>query len=329
MAEYPAPPGGALVRRQCDNCGSPVDDEEFCPRCGAWVDSLRPTSPLPDETAPAADLPVEEFSLGEPPAYAEEGPRSWTSRPDVECSSCAALNPATNRHCEACGARLAQGALPVAPRPAVQATAGVRAAIATGVVLFVVVIVAVLFNIFTGGSPTETTLAPTETTAATSQTVQIDILDVNCTVPGIAGFDCSNLIDGGTGEYQITWDDVPAGETVSIGLVFAEPTVVKSLEWENLAEGDRFYQNYRASSITVQGGPAAPAIPIQLEDRPGAQVHLYATQATLEMTITITNTYLPQERNGEMFTELAVGEIRAYGYPSQAVATPGTATTAG
>lgn len=316
MAQYPPPPGGALAQRTCDNCGNVISDEEFCPHCGAWIDPLR--EPLPDE----------EFSLGEPPPIEEPPPTTWASPAEVMCPSCSALNPASNRHCEACGARLSQGALPVAPRPTVQATAGVRAAIATGVVLFVVVIGAVLFNIFTGDATTSTTLAATETTLATPETVQIDVLAANCTVPGLAGLACSNLIDGSAGgEYQITWDEIPAEQPVTITLVFAEPTVVKSIEWENLAESDRYYQNYRASSIAVQAGPGAPAIPIQLDDRPGAQVHLYATQPTLEMTITVTDTYLPQERNGQVFTELAVADIRAYGYPAQAAATTTPSTT--
>lgn len=312
-----------MAQRVCESCGSPVEDEEFCPECGAWIDPLRSGRAPGDE---------EEFSLGEPPAFdrfeTSDVPPSPGPRPDVRCASCSALNPATNRHCEACGARLAQGALPVAPRPAVQATAGVRAAIATGAVLFVVVIVAVLFNIFTGESTTDTTLATTDTTAPTPETVQVDVLDARCSVTGISGFGCGNLVDGTDSEYQITWDDVPAGEPVTVSLVFVEPTVVKSIEWQNLPEGDRFYQNYRASSVSVQAGPSAPAIPIQLDDRPGAQVHLYATQPTLELTITITNTYLPQERNGQIFTELAVGEIRVFGYPSSATTTPPT-TTAG
>lgn len=309
-----------MAERVCESCGSPVDDEEFCPRCGAWIDPLR-------SEPPTREPEMEEFSLGEPPAFAdaEPVPPGPGPRPDIRCPSCSALNPPTNRHCEACGARLAQGPLPVAPRPSVQATAGVRAAIATGVVLFVVVIVAVLFNIFTGDSPTPTTLATTNETVAAPETVEVDILDARCSVQGISGFGCGNLVDGTEAEYQITWGEVPAGEPVSITLVFAEPTVVRSIDWENLPESDRFYQNYRASSVAVQAGPSAPAIPIQLDDRPGSQVHLYATQPTLELTITVTDAYLPEERSGQIFTELAVREIRVFGYPSSATTTPGSA----
>src|SRR5688572_33503555 len=91
------------------------------------------------EDEPGYEEDYERFDLGSPP------PPSY--RDPVICLSCGAQNAPTNRHCEECGARLSQGPLPAAPRPAVQATAGVRAVIAIGGLLLGVIVIALLFQI--------------------------------------------------------------------------------------------------------------------------------------------------------------------------------------
>ena len=98
-----------------------------------------------------------------------------------------------------------------APRPAVQATAGVRAALAISALIFGVIVVALLFNVFNGdpsasGSST-TTPAATSTTIA--ELAPIDVLDAECSQEGLGSFVCENLIDGTEGEYQFDYDAVP------------------------------------------------------------------------------------------------------------------------
>ena len=138
----PTTRGGDLARHVCDNCGSVVgEDQQFCPECGAWID---PTEPGIDEE----NGDFEEFSLsGEPPVDEPQAPARFP-RSEVQCPSCGSPNPTTNRHCEECGARLSQGPLPVAPRPSVQATAGVRAVLAIAGLLTVVVIIAPCYRIY-------------------------------------------------------------------------------------------------------------------------------------------------------------------------------------
>ena len=88
-----------------------------------------------------------EFSLsGEPPIEVPQAPARFP-RNEIQCPSCGSPNPTTNRHCEECGARLSQGPLPVAPRPAVQATAGVRAVLAIAGLLTTVVIIAIVAGV--------------------------------------------------------------------------------------------------------------------------------------------------------------------------------------
>lgn len=317
-----------MTRHVCDNCGAAVADEQFCPNCGAWIDPLKHGH----ETGETAGGD-EEFSLDEPPPPGEEEPAPAiplrVPRNEIVCPSCGSSNPASNRHCEECGARLMQGALPVAPRPAVQATAGVRAAMAIAGLLLGVVVIAVLFNIVAGDDePTGTTSAATTTTTTIAvQPEPIDILSVNCEVSGIAGFECRNLIDAGDLEYQINWEALGDDENVTIELIFAEPMVITGFEWINLPEGDRFFQNYRARGISVSdGAPNAVPLPLTLDDTPGSQFKEYASLRTLKLEITIDTAYLPQERSGQIFTELAIKGIRVIGYPAP-TSDPTTTTT--
>lgn len=315
-----------MARHICGNCGSAVSDEEqFCPSCGAWID---PTSDTVDDDGDD----YEEFTLEAAPPPSAHRPPLQVASQTVACPSCGAANPDTNRHCEECGARLSQGALPVAPRPAVQATAGVRAAMAISALLFGVVIIAVLYNIFTGDS-TPPDDGGSSTTLSTSTTVarvpeQIDILSADCSIEGLSGFECRNLLDPDR-EYQINWEALTEGDVVTIDLIFPEPMVVTGFIWENLpADSDRFYQNYRARSITLTTD-AVNSLPLahELDDEPGQQAVEYVSLRTLSLRIQINTAYLPEERGGRVFTELAIAGIEVVGYPAGDIASTTSTTT--
>lgn len=311
-----------MARHVCDNCGSVVSDEDqFCPNCGAWID---PTS----ETVENGDE-YEEFSLEDgPPPNDPLRPPVQVASQTVSCPSCGAANPDTNRHCEECGARLSQGALPVAPRPAVQATAGVRAAMAISGLLFGVVVIALLFNIFTGDDedPDDVAASTSSTTTTTIARVPepIDILSADCSISGLSGFECRNLIDSER-EYQINWEALGEDDVVTIDLIFPEPMVVTGFVWENLpADSERFFQNYRARGITISTDTTNP-LPDELDDEPGKQALEYVSMRTLSLRIQINTAYLPEERNGRVFTELAIAGIEVVGYPAGDLVTSTTA----
>lgn len=306
-----------MARHVCDNCGSVVgEDHQFCPECGSWID---PTEPGIDE--PGGDF--EEFSLsGEPPAPL---PPARFPRSDVQCPSCGSTNPTTNRHCEECGARLSQGPLPVAPRPSVQATAGVRAVLAIAGLLTVVVVIALIFNIFGNDTPevTATDLSSTTTTSPTPETRELNVLRADCTISGLASLGCDNLIDDGGGEYQFNYDEVAEGQDIVIKLILAERSVITGVVWSNLAPDDAgLRQNYRAKDITIDGG-AAPVL-FELADEGGAQPLQFSAVNTFEITIVVSDVYLPSPTEERVFSELAIQQIEVFGYPSAEVSTPAT-----
>lgn len=326
-----------MARHVCTNCGATVVDEEFCPTCGSWIDPLTTATPRKRDNDD-----YEEFDL-------EEGPppqRATTEREPLICPSCGAPNPATNRHCEECGARLRQGPLPTAPRPAVQATAGVRAVIALSALLGVVVLGALIINLVQGDDTTTTTTAAaangsttvTQPDEVVPEPDQIDVLVANCTPEGLGGdFACSNLIDGNEGEFQINWNELPETEKrVVIELTFAQPMVVERIDWNNITDDVRFRLNYRVKSVTIEAEGNPVPVGQELQNTPGLQSFQFAAIRANWIRITVQSVYAAEVVNEqEPFDELAIDDITVIGYPAPDTSGTGggtggtTTTTAG
>ncbi|MEX0698572.1 MAG: zinc ribbon domain-containing protein [Acidimicrobiia bacterium] len=311
-----------MARHVCTNCGATVVDEEFCPTCGSWVD------PLTADRGRKSDE-YEEFDL-------EDRPTPLLNRmgDPLICPSCGASNPPNNRHCEECGARLRQGPLPAAPRPAVQATAGVRAVVALSGLLGVVILAAFLINLFSDEDPASTTTVPGGSTTTTNDEPvvpgQIAILRATCVPAGLEGaFGCSNLIDESDAEFQLGWNDLPANEQiVTITLTFAQPMVVEKIIWTNIADDERFRRNYRAKSLIIEAEGNPVPHPQELRNEPGLQEFNFAVIRSNDITITILSVY-PAEVVGEFepFDELAINEITVVGYPALDTSTTPSQTT--
>jgi hypothetical protein len=327
-----------VVSHVCDQCGATVAaDEQFCPSCGSFIDPLKtaapppPSPPRPTRPRPAghvisvsSDGNYEEFTLEEPEPEPLVAPPSGGNRGggSVDCPSCGTSNPSTNLHCQNCGARLRQGPLPTAPRPAVQATAGVRAALAISGLLLIVILVALAFNIFSDNAAgsTTTTLDSTTTSSTTPMAnAPIPILSTVCDPPGLGSFSCSNLTSGDSSEYQVNWEELEQAESpLVIRLSFSQPMIVERIDWTNISDETRFLQNHRAMGITIDGDNQLVPFSTNLDDSPGTQIIRYAAINANYIEITVHSTYRSQVVGDRTFPEIAIDEIVVIGRPAAA-----------
>ena len=316
-----------MVPQTCDQCGASVAaDEQFCPECGSYFDPMGPPSSRAqgDVISVSSDGTYEEFSLGhEPPddvgAEVEAPP---TVSASDGCPSCGAGNPPSNRHCQECGARLSKAPLPTAPRPAVQTTAGVRAALAISGLLLVVVVSALVVRAIGGGGTTSTTTQATSTTKQTVQeVVQIEVIGAACSHEGIGSFACDNLTSGTDDEYQINWDEATDAENpITIKLTFRSPTTVNNIIWKGIEDPTRFKQNYRARGITMTAGDSIQEYSEELDDTPGIQDVRFAAIKTNWIEITVNSAYMAEIQDDNIYQDLAINEIEVWGYEAPASA---------
>jgi len=326
-------------------------DEQFCPSCGAFIDPMKTPRQRPrrssssdkvisinsDGTSRGSNGGYEEFALDEPPPPDPGTPPEQPAKSgngnggDVSCPSCGAVNPSSNRHCQECGARIRQGPLPTAPRPAVQATAGVRAALAISGLLLGVILIALFFNIFTGDDPPIADGSSTSTSSTLQQVLPdpapIEVLEENCDPEGIGGLICPNLTNGqfGSGnEYQVNWPEVE--DVVTITLSFREPMAITSIEWTNIDDATRFRQNFRASALQISAQDSVTPVTVELADEPGTQIANFSSLSTTRIVIEVVDVYLAEVLEDNSFDELAIDEIVVVGRPVVGTGNP-TATT--
>lgn len=320
-----------MASRKCEQCGATVaSDEQFCPNCGNFMDPLAPDHH--PHIISVSSSGFEEFDLSEPPPQAPIAAERAKARPGktTQCPSCGAMNPSNNRHCEECGARLSQAPLPTAPRPAVQTTAGVRAALAISGLLFGVVMIALLFNVFTGdGTPTSTTNpeGSTSSTQIIEANGPLPVIETTCSVEGIGTFSCNNLTSDTEGQYQVNWEELPEGEKITIRLTFGQPMVVQQIQWRGITDSVKFAQNYRARGLVITSSDGISDIPFELSDDPGLQTIPFAAIGANWIEIEIQSAYRAVVTEGNVFKEIAIDEITAIGRPQAQSTTTSSSTT--
>lgn len=308
-----------MSRQVCRNCGATViDDDQFCPTCGEF---------LAHEDEPGNTVEQFELSPVPPPPAVTAARRPGAA---IICPSCGTTNSPTNRHCEECGARLSQGPLPAAPRPAVQATAGVRAVVAIAGLLLGVVVIALIFRLFSDdANPTDTTTSATPT--STSLTVQepdvLNVLDATCSAEAVGSFICENLISSTDTEYQTNWADLQdAGETLTITIQFRQGVRISAILWTNLSDEVRFQQNFKARSLAVLADDSRTPQQFELQNTPGEQSLLFSSLFTNKLIIEVQSAYPAVLAEDNVWTELAIDEIQILGVPATGTA-PTDSTT--
>lgn len=232
---------------------------------------------------------------------------------DAICTSCGAHNPAHNRHCEQCGARLSQEALPVAPPPMVRATAGGRALGVLAAVVLLVALAALMFNILRGGGDvpdaTDSTTTPSSTAPPIVQEVFASAVDASSE---LTGFEAANLIDSNIDTY---WNDESArGKDAQLTFRFARPVALSEIEFLNLVDETKFKRNYRIQGYVIRVDDLEIEIAGRLEDTNERQLVKIASLETVELEILITSTY-PAQAVGDAppFDELALNAVRFFG----------------
>jgi hypothetical protein len=230
----------------------------------------------------------------------------------IPCPSCGTHNPPTNKHCEACGARISQIPLPVAPQPLLRTTAGARALMVLAGVILTVAVLALLVNLFRGGGPGEAvdTSTTTSTTQAPVDIVQLVPIRVDCSTE-LADFPCSALIDDNPDN---SWNAENGGIDATITFMFSPPVQITEVYIRNLPDEERFERNARVKGIEVVIDDLAQATITELADTNDPQSVQLRSLRTSSVQITVTSAYPGQSYQGrEPFRELAIQEIVFYG----------------
>lgn len=246
----------------------------------------------------------------EPPVPSAPPPALTDS--SVLCGACGTANHPSNRHCDACGARLVRSQMPVAPQPMLRTTAGARALIVLAGVVLAVALLALVFRMVGGEDvAAPTTTAPTQTTVGNVQALAP--LRVQCTSE-LDAFPCEALIDGNP---ETSWNATEGGIGTEITFLFQPPVQITEMWIDNLADEGRFLRNARINGIEVALDDRPQLHITNLADSQETQEVRLNSMRTSRVTITITSAYPGISYEGqEPFNELAVQSITFWGRPT-------------
>lgn len=232
----------------------------------------------------------------------------------IACPSCGTANDSHNVHCEACGARVSTGPLPVAPPPPGGSSPGVRALTVLAAVVLLAALAALIINLLDDDESGDAATT-SSTTLATVTTVAFEELiptSVSASSQLNDSFAASNLIDNDTDtEWQ---DQNQRGNGATISFTFAQPVRIVSIEVVNLPDDTRFKQNYRIKGYVIVVDDLSIELSGELEDSNEPQRIQVGTVGTTTLTLEVRTTY-PAQAVGDKppFTELALADIRFFG----------------
>jgi len=290
---------------------------------------------LDDEKIDSFDDLFEPFDLDEPPPPGEqaeappENPVDDT--PGVTCPSCGSPNPAHNRHCEYCGARISQGPLPVAPQPMLRTTAGARALMVLAGVILAVALIALLVNLFSG-SDGETAADTATDDTATSESIPLPAIEELVVADVVAsselpGFPASALVDT---DPLNSWNDTQEGGQPTLTFNFATPVQITQITVQNVTDEERFHRNYRIEAYEIEIDDLPTVTSGTLSDTNESQTITVPSVQTTQLTLKVITTYPAESWDGKIpFRELALQEVKFFGREADAATgeEPGTETT--
>lgn len=272
---------------------------------------------MADDNRFDVDELFEPFELDETPPETDEPPLPPAPML-VACPSCGTRNPTHNRHCESCGARIAQAPLPVAPPPMLRTTPGARALGVLAAVILVVALLALIVNLFRdSGSDPVATSEPTGTSSVTTSTVpplaieQLTPIGVTAS-SALPGFPAEALIDT---DADNSWNDESLrGVDAQLQFTFAQPMQISQIVIQNIADEERFLRNYRIENleITIDDLPTPKLVTLDNNNEP--QTVEIASVRTTVVTFSVRSTY-PAESFNDLppYRELALQEVKFYG----------------
>jgi len=233
----------------------------------------------------------------------------------VNCPSCGASNPSYNHHCERCGSRLNTDPMPIAPAPAARTSAGGRALGVLAAVVLVVILVALMVNIFRSGDGE--VAGPETSSSSTSTTLPVIVGEIVPTSVKASsqlsdGFGPENLIDG---DPETRWNDKSArGVGAWLEFTFATPVQITEMEFQNVEDDEKFRQNYKIQGYTVTVNDLNVPISGRLVNSNVPQRVRIASLETFTLRVDVSTTY-PAEPVGDAppFDELALQDVRFFG----------------
>ncbi len=273
--------------------------------------------PDDDNKVDSFDDLFEPFELDSPPPAGAAPPPETPEVHMVACPSCGTQNPENNRHCESCGARIAQGPLPVAPQPMLRTTPGARALGILAAVILIVAVLALIVNFLTDSSDDEPTTGSNGTVVDTSPTTVVLAVDeltpTSVTASSqLPGFEPEALIDDNPDN---SWNDASLrGEGAELTFFFAAPVQISQIVIQNVEDNDRFLRNYRIEGLEITLDDIAVPIIRTLEDTTAPQSLDIGSLETNVVTMRVTSVYEASPVGIRApFEELALQEVQFFG----------------
>lgn len=261
-----------------------------------------------DQTAPRSVPDPQSL----PHSQANTGEAQMVGEAKQYCASCGNPNDAANRHCELCGARLAQSHTPIAPQPMLRTTAGARALVVLSAIVLGVALLALVINVFGGddAAVAESTTS-TPTSLATLPIAELVPIRADCTLT-LDGFPCSALIDD---DLDNRWNATEGGIGAELTFFFSPPVQITEMFFMNVEDEERFARNARIKGVDIVIDDLAQATIRELDDTNTEPQRIQIRSLrTSSLTVTVTSAYPGTSFDGkEPFPELALQGVQFFG----------------